>query len=171
MNTVVVMLVVILTVSWWLMRIAVKNRTPNPVKNFYAVVDPQGADLRRDGGAVKPVLLALSQQSRNDDRLPATRFEDGARASGKDPQPGTGEIHSPIRKRFLELKGEAAAAVERYREQQTRLNHQLARELASIREQLERLQNDANETLETIDPKFTLGVIRQARRDKQQPTG
>lgn len=118
MNTVVGMLVGSFTVSWWLARNVVRNRSRTP-KNFYAVSrGPRGADS----------------------------------------DPATSESESPIRKRFLELRGETAAIIERYRAMQSQLNEQLARELSSVREQLERLQQDANANLETLDPTWRAGA-------------
>ena len=157
MNTVVVMLVGSFTVSWWLARNVVRNRARTS-KNFYAVSrDSCGAD--RAGGAVDPAFPTPARQARNDGRAPSIQSQVGPNASGKNPHPATSEIESPIRKRFLELRGETAAIIERYRAMQSQLNEQLARELSSVRKQLERLQQDANANLETLDPTWQAGAI------------
>lgn len=78
---------------------------------------------------------------------------------GADSDPATSESESPIRKRFLELRGETAAIIERYGAMQSQLNEQLARELSSVREQLERLQQDASANLETLDPTWRAGAM------------
>ncbi|MDS4070742.1 MAG: hypothetical protein RKO24_14085, partial [Candidatus Competibacter sp.] len=118
MNTVAVMLVGSLTVSWWFTRNVVKSRASSPSKNFYAVSrDPHGAD--RAGGAVDPAFPAPTRQARDDGRAPAIQSQVGPNASGKNPHPATSEIESPIRKRFLELREETAAIIERYRAMQS----------------------------------------------------
>ena len=159
MNTVAVMLVGSLTVSWWFTRNVVRNR-PRTSKNFYAVSrDPRGADSDRAGSTVDPAFPTPTRQARDDGRAPSIQSQVGPNASGKNPHPATSEIESPIRKRFLELREETAAIIERYRAMQSQLNEQLARELSSVREQLERLQQDANANLETLDPSRRAGAI------------
>lgn len=168
MNTVAVVLLVILTASWWFRRNVARSPAPNPSIHLHPVPDidrPSADSARRGAAAIPRMPLALVQNASDEDRLPSPRWENGLAAGGAGPQFAMGEIHSPIRRRFLELRGEAAAIVERHREQQAQLNDQLARKLSAIREELERLQHDANVELETINPKLPLNLICRARRD------
>ena len=167
MNTVAVVLLVILAASWWFRRNVARSPAPNPSIHLHPVpdIDRPSADSARRGAAIQRMPLALVQQASDEDRPPSPHWENGLAAGGADPQFAMGEIHSPIRRRFLELRGEAAAIVERHSEQQAQLNDQLARKLSAIREELERLQHDANVELETINPKLPLNLICRARRD------
>lgn len=164
MHTVGVVLVVIVTASWWLKRNIARSPAPNPSTHFHAApgMDRPSADLARGAVPARWKPLILVQKPSDHDQPPSLRVENGA-ASGKNPQLAPDEIYSPIRRRFLELKGEAAAIVERHRTQQLQLNHELARDLSTIREQMEKLLHEANAKLETIDPKLP-DLIRRARR-------
>ncbi|MFO7664369.1 MAG: hypothetical protein R6X18_17495 [Chloroflexota bacterium] len=165
MNTVVVVLAVILTASWWFRRAVPKNHA-----TISSASHPAVSALDRPGAAPSVTLirrtpLVLAQRSSDDNRPPPPHLEHWAATGGKGPQSPTNEILTPIRRRFLELKGEVAAIVERHREQQAQPHDQLARELAVLRKQLERLQQEAYIELEYIDPKLYQDFIRRSRRD------
>ena len=117
MHTVVLVFVAILTASWWFKRNVANSPVPTPSAHLHAVpgMDQPGAASARKGANVQRMPLALVQESSNDDRSPSLRLENGTAVGEEGPQPASGEIHSPIRRRFLELKGEAAAVIERHR--------------------------------------------------------
>lgn len=169
MHTVIVVLVAIFAASWWFKRCVAKSHHPISSANLERddTMDRPGAGPANNGGAVPPEMSpALIQSSSDDDRLPSLcRVKNDTASGDTDSQLAQDEIYTSIRRRFLELKSEAAAIIERHREQQATPNDQLARELSAIRKRMERLQQEANLEMETIHPKVFLDFIRQRQRN------
>jgi hypothetical protein len=169
MHTVIVVLVAIFAASWWFKRCVAKSHTTISSANLERddAMDRPGAGPANNGGTISPEMSpALVRPSGDDDRLPSLcRVKNDTVSDETDSQLAQNEIYTPIRRRFLELKSEAAAIIERHREQQATPNDQLARELSALRKQMERLQQEANREMETIHPKILLDFIRQRQRN------